>query len=227
MCFLQKSHISWKLHSRRPDGRAWESSELFLLKLFPLKGPEFKSKAFATNNWASVRGCGWQGSKASWDFEQLLMQIEGKRLIPGANVVTQKCSLWQQKKKGEVRLCAAGQSPGALERTRNFCEEVEASAESWGADKDFYFSCLGLNFNLKIGGWWWHVTVFRSIIQQGRTSGDLLHHCLLFSLETGSLIVNLERTIWGYASLGIHWSPLSSVLELQEGHLTFTWVWEI
>lgn len=65
MCFLQKSHISWKLHSRRPDGRAWESSELFLLKLFPLKGPEFKSKAFATNNWASVRGCGWQGSKAS------------------------------------------------------------------------------------------------------------------------------------------------------------------
>lgn len=36
------------------------------------------------------------------------MQIEGKRLIPGANVVTQKCSLWQQKEKGEVRLWAAG-----------------------------------------------------------------------------------------------------------------------
>lgn len=107
MGFLQKSHISWKLHSRRPDGRAWESSELFLLKLFPLRGPEFKSKAFATNNWASVRGCGWQGSKASWDLEQLLMQIEGKRLIRGANVVTQKCSLWQQKEK-EVRFRALG-----------------------------------------------------------------------------------------------------------------------
>lgn len=36
------------------------------------------------------------------------MQIEGKRLIPGANVVTQKCSLWLQKEKGEVRFCAAG-----------------------------------------------------------------------------------------------------------------------
>lgn len=108
MGFLQKSHGSWKRLSRRPDGRAWESSELFLLKLFPLRGPEFKSKAFATNNWASVRGCGWQGSKASWDSEKLLMQIEGKRLIPRANVVTQKGSLWRQKEKEKVRLCALG-----------------------------------------------------------------------------------------------------------------------
>lgn len=75
--------------------RLGKSSELFLLKPFPPEGPEFKSEAFATNNRASVRGCGWHCSKASWDFEQLLMQIEGKRLIPGANVVTQKWSLWQ------------------------------------------------------------------------------------------------------------------------------------
>jgi hypothetical protein len=124
MGFLQKSHISWKLHSRRPDGRAWESSELFLLKLFPLRGPEFKSKAFATNNWSSVRGCGWLGSRASWDFEQLLMQIEGKRLIPGANVVTQKCSLWQQKGKRRLGSVLWGECPRTLEGTRDFSQEV-------------------------------------------------------------------------------------------------------
>ena len=65
ICFLQKSHISWKLHSRRPDGKAWENSELFLLKPFPPEGPEFKREAFAMNNRASVRGCRWRGSKAS------------------------------------------------------------------------------------------------------------------------------------------------------------------
>lgn len=145
MGFLQKSHISWKLHSRRPDGRAWESSELFLLKLFPLRGPEFKSKAFATNNWASVRGCGWQGSKASWDFEQLLMQIEGEKTYPRGQMWSPRnAAFGNRRRKRRLGSVLWGQCPGTLEGTQDFSQEVKALAGSWVSDKGFYLSHLCL-----------------------------------------------------------------------------------
>lgn len=63
--FPSKEPYILELCSRRPDGKAWENSELFLLKPFPPAGPELKREALATDNWASVRGCGWHISKAS------------------------------------------------------------------------------------------------------------------------------------------------------------------
>lgn len=143
MCFLQKSHISWKLHSRRPDGKAGESSDLFLLKPFPPEGPEFKSEAFATNNWASVRGCGWHRSKASWDFEQLLMQIEGKRHPRGKCGHPEMEPLAVRRRENEVRRCmeiflGLPRGPGLGVRRPPF------SVGIWASDQGFCSSNLNL-----------------------------------------------------------------------------------
>lgn len=134
-CFLQKNHISWKLRSRRPDGKAWENSELFLLKPFPPEGPESKRKAFATNNWASVRGCGWHVSKASVGLWAVSNANIRERLVPGkcAHPETDPLAVRRRSQVShQCRLLKGERPPGSGARRLKF------SAGIWVSDQGFW-----------------------------------------------------------------------------------------
>lgn len=145
ICFLQKSHVSWKLHSRHPDGKAGESWELFLLKPFPPEGPEFKREAFATNNWASVRRCGWHASKVLVGLWAVTNANRREDLSPGATVVTQKWSLWQQGEKTRSAT-ARGFSEGCGVASGLGVRRPRFSAGIWVLDQGLRWSNANLIF---------------------------------------------------------------------------------
>lgn len=118
ICFLPKNDISWKLHSRCPDGKALENSELFLLKSFPLEGPEFKREACTTNNRASVRGCEWHASKASVGLWAVTNANIRERLLLGQMWSLRNGAIGNEKDK------KPGQPPRGLWRGRWTCNQL-------------------------------------------------------------------------------------------------------
>lgn len=104
------------------------------MKLFPPEGPEFKREAFAMNNWASVRGCGWRGSKALVGLGAVPNANIRDRLSPGGKCdhpEMEPLATRRRKKKQSATVWGCGEAAGLGARRPGF------SVGIWVSDQGF------------------------------------------------------------------------------------------